>query len=241
MAQQARIAKQRAAAEVLGQSQGRSFTAASVTGSAGYGGGVRSKIRHGGAKTTTAPSGFSANMGANLAAGVGVPMRLSASEVGEEESDDEMAGSAYNRRTGSGRSSLGGSAAGLRLSAVNPATRQPGRLSTSSTPPSGQASPPAILEPEAAAAAAAAAAVAPHRPTEQLVEEKHNSAGSHGSEEGFGNVGDLLAPSSSRREGAGASKDDLARRGSVDERSATLRGAGALRLFVANPDASDSD
>jgi hypothetical protein len=96
-----RQAKMRAVAEVAG---GNNHAHARVSSSsAGMVGGVRSKIRHHGAPKASAYSG------ANLAGAVGVPMRLSASEVDENDSDDDQSstGHRYHSRTGSGRSSLG--------------------------------------------------------------------------------------------------------------------------------------
>ncbi|KAK5004940.1 hypothetical protein LTR60_006406, partial [Cryomyces antarcticus] len=95
---QQRAAKVRAAMEVVG---GNNLGRAS-TSSSGIAGGVRSKIRHHGA-----PKASSYNP-TNLS-GAGVPMRLSASEVDEGESDDDSqhAPGLYHRRTDSGRSSLG--------------------------------------------------------------------------------------------------------------------------------------
>ena len=59
-------------------------------------------------------------------------------------------------------------------------------------------------------------------------------SGSSSEREGeFGAVGDLKVVGVVEESG----KNDLSRRGSVDERAMTMR--GAVRLFVANPDLSD--
>jgi hypothetical protein len=52
-------------------------------------------------------------------------------------------------------------------------------------------------------------------------------------------VGDMTAPSAATTAAEKARKaDELRRRGSVDERTTTMTN---VRLFVANPDADDSD
>ena len=227
----------------------------------GAGGGVRSKIRHHGAQKAL---GYHPGMG-NLVGG-GVPMRLSASEVGDEGPSDEDTDSAknlYHTRTGSGRSSL---ASGQRLAAYG--GRAPtmssvgGRLSTGHTPPSGPASSPGdgVGSPNLSDPA--------ETPVPKDAQKRGGSdyftantatsgvgggggggggSGSGGSSEreaSFGNVGDIKAPSvaMSGAGGLGVKKEgktaqDLARRGSVDERAPTM--LGARRLFVANPDLSD--
>lgn len=216
MAQQ-KAAKMRATVEVLGNgnrnSTGGSMNSSSV--------GVRSKIRHHGAPKAAAYSPATLLVGTS-----GVPMRLSASEVdGEDNSDedDDSQRRAYTR-TGSGRSSL---ASGHRLT-VYP--RPAGRLSQGSTPPSGQSGSPAdppVDTPDAAKKA-----------TSDDYFQQPSGTGSSGSsgerENSFGNVGDLAGPSAKVPEVKNA--QDLSRRGSVDERSMTMRGP---RLFVANPDLSD--
>ena len=225
LAAQAKQAKMRATLEVVGGNQPRTSTSTS-TGNSSLG--VRSKItnrHHGAAKAV----GYSAN----LLGTSGVPMRLSASEVGEDEAseDDAHSGQGFRgQRTGSGRSSLRNSG---RLSALN--QRQPGRLSTSSTPPSGQSSSPAegVQETDTPVADT----YQQKGPVEDYFQHPpgNGSSGSSGeSESKFGNVGDMQAP---KAENVGKGADDLSRRGSVDERATTMR--SAVRLFVANPDLSD--
>lgn len=226
-----------------GSAQGRNSLSGSVNNSSM---GMRSKIRH---HVAPKQMGYSAN----LLGTSGVPMRLSASEVGDEEdSEDDNDSQRWNaRRTGSGRSSL---ASGQRLTAYG-GQRPPGRLSTGSTPPSGQGNSPA----EAGAAGPNATANA-HAfeigssetpvPSDQqrratggdYFQQPHGNGGSGSSGEGessFGNVGDMKGPSANvtRKENEKKSAEELSRRGSVDERAATMR--GAVRLFVANPDLSD--
>ncbi|MCJ1294612.1 hypothetical protein MMC34_006170 [Xylographa carneopallida] len=231
MVAQAKAAKMRATMEIIGgNAQGRS----SMSGSMGSGSlGVRSKIRHHGAPKAV---GYSS---ANLV-GSGVPMRLSASEVGDEDTSDDDADSQrnpYHYRSGSGRSSL---VSNQRLTAFN--QRPPGRLSQGSTPPSGQGSSPA--EGLAHLAEAAETPVLGTQPKQAAADYFQPPSGDGGSassserEASFGNVGDMNAPQvSSTRKENGKSAEELSRRGSVDERAATMR--GAVRLFVANPDLSD--
>ncbi|KAL1644410.1 hypothetical protein SLS58_004324 [Diplodia intermedia] len=94
MAQQ-RAAKMRAAMEVVGGHQ----NSRTSTSSSGVAAGVRSKIRHHGAPKASLYAPASGN---------GVPMRLSASEVDEGDSDNDSNGvNNIQNRSGSGRSSLG--------------------------------------------------------------------------------------------------------------------------------------
>lgn len=116
---QRRAAKQRAMLEVQGGVSGRSSTLLS--------GG---KIRH-----STAAKGLGFNNSTMI--GTGVPLRLSANEVGEEE-DDLDRGPMVQHRTGSGRSSTGSNRAPT-------GQRGPqGRLSSSSS----SQKPPSIETPE---------------------------------------------------------------------------------------------
>lgn len=191
--------------------------------------GVRSKIRHHGAPKAV---GYTP---ASLVGG-GVPMRLSASEVGDEGSDDEDADSAkYYQRTGSGsgRSSFvsNGRYGGSRL---------PGRFSQGSTPPSGQGSSPEdeLLEtPVPGDYQRTGTGTNDYFP--QTSPAGHANTGGSGSsgERQFGDVGKLAAPSVAQtRADASKTADELRRRGSVDDRTMTM---SAVRLFVANPDLSD--
>ncbi|KAI9878281.1 MAG: hypothetical protein M1830_001381 [Pleopsidium flavum] len=220
---QQKAARLRAVMEVNGGNQGRTST----SGSLGSGGmGVRSKIRHHGAPKAV---GYTP---ASLAGG-GVPMRLSASEVGDEGSEDEDADSArLGQRTESGRSSFGSNRryGGSKL---------PGRFSQGSTPPSGQGSSPEDEIPELAETPIPGS----HQRTGTIDyftnpsgQETPGGSGSSG-ERQFGEVGKLPAPSGTHlKPDTGKSADDLRRRGSVDDRTMTMSG---VRLFVANPDLSD--
>lgn len=224
VAAQAKQAKMRAVLEVSGGNQPRTSTSTSM-GSSSLG--MRSKItnRH---HNTAKPIGYSAN----LLGTTGVPMRLSASEVGDEdhsEGDDAHSQGFRGQRSGSGRSSLVNSG---RLSALN--QRQSGRLSTGSTPPSGQSASPAEPDKDTPLAG-----VNRRRTTgEDYFQHPPGNGGSGSSGEGeakFGDIGDMEAPKTVVKEGKSA--EELSRRGSVDERATTMR--GAVRLFVANPDLSD--
>ncbi|KAF2269340.1 hypothetical protein CC78DRAFT_539902 [Lojkania enalia] len=188
--------------------------------------GVRSKIRHHGAPKASlyAP--------VNLA-GTGVPMRLSASEVDEGDSEDNSSigmgtgGAPYHHRTGSGRSSLG---SGRRIAYANPT----GRLSSNSTPPSGNNSSPDggmadLVEEETPMPYNTSANYFEHTKTGLS-----NGSGSSG-ERNFGDMGQMpqSLPKSHQEKNT---SDDLVRRGSVDERTMTM---SRTRLFIANPDLSD--
>ena len=231
MLAQAKAAKLRATHEILGgNEQGRN----SFTGSMGNGSlGVRSKIRHHGA-----PKAIEYNS-ANLV-GSRVPIRLSASEVGDEDNSDDETDSQRNashHRSGSGRSSL---ASSQRLAAYN--QRPPGRLSQGSTPPSGPGGSPGDgLSGLAEMAETPVPGAQQRRGTEDYFRHPPGNGGSGSSSEreaSFGTVNDMHAPRAvSTEKKEGKSPEELSRRGSVDERAATMR--GAVRLFVANPDLSD--
>lgn len=228
-----RQAKMRAAAEVAG---GHGHAAPRIsTSSSGMVGGVRSKIRHHGAPKASAYSG------ANLAGAVGVPMRLSASEVDENDSDED-AQSGYHRyhsRTGSGRSSLGSGRKGTFSSSQ--AHLQLPSHSNSSTPPGGHDSPvdsmASILDEQTPV---------PGGPEGDDYFAHPSQGGGSGSsgerEESFGTVPGLpqqrgrVAPPEEQLARKQANADELRRRGSVDDRTMTM---SAGRLFVANPDLSD--
>lgn len=231
MVAQAKAAKMRATREIVGSNgQGRN----SMNGSMGSGSlGVRSRIRHHGAPKAV---GYSS---ANLV-GSAVPMRLSASEVGDEDNsdDDDSQRNVYQQRSGSGRSSLVGN---QRLATLN--QRPPGRLSQGSTPPSGQGSSPAEGMTELAETSETPMPGERQRQASGDYFEHPSGNGGSGSsserEASFGNVSDMNGPyhyGSTKKE-EGKTAEELSRRGSVDERAATMR--GAVRLFVANPDLSD--
>ncbi|KAF1994226.1 hypothetical protein P154DRAFT_38319 [Amniculicola lignicola CBS 123094] len=224
MQAQQRAAKMRANMEVAG---GHHAGPRNVSGSSSMAAGVRSKIRHHGAPKASlyAP--------ANLA-GTGVPMRLSASEVDEGDSEDtgsigKEKGPYHHHRTGSGRSSLG---SGRRVAYANPS----GRLSTSSTPPSGHNSSPTegmedLMEEETPVPYAAADYF---EHTKTGLSNLSGGSGSSG-ERNFGGVSEM-APSLLKPHQQNKGAEDLHRRGSVDERTTTMSNT---RLFIANPDLSD--
>ena len=249
-----RLAKERAEREVSGVplsgrsgSMGRGTPTGMSGGSGSFGGGgftsgVARKIRHHGKAGT---SSFNAS-GANLA-GAGVPMRLSATEVEDEDPNERYLEDAWrsnslgadgrpptHQRTGSGRSSLG---SGQRIGAG------PARFSTaSSTPTSGHSRSPSDaaqnLEDETPVPTGA-------RNSEYYANPAAFRRGGSGSssnsdrENSFGGLEDI--PESDRFEKVAERStrdrtDELRRRGSVDDRALAQSG---VRLFVANPDLSD--
>ncbi|PVH97331.1 hypothetical protein DM02DRAFT_82381 [Periconia macrospinosa] len=215
MIAQQRQAKMRATMEVVGGPH--STPMRNSSGSSSVAAGVRSKVRHHGVPK--------ASLYAPVATtGSGVPMRLSASEVDEGDSEDNgsLGGGAgpYHHRTGSGRSSIG---SGRRISYV-----AGGRHSSGSTPPNGQNSPEMgdLIEEETP--------ISTHHASEYFATKTGLSAGSGSSgERNFGDVGQM--PQSLPKP-ALQDKSDLHRRGSVDERTTTMSNT---RLFIANPDLSD--
>ncbi|KAH0562030.1 hypothetical protein GP486_003266 [Trichoglossum hirsutum] len=225
---QQKAAKLRAAMEVIGN--GPSVTGrASSTNSAAAG--SARKIRHHHAKNNP---NFSP---ATLVGVGGVPMRLSASEVGDEgDSDEEVDNrSSYHKRTGSGRSSIGSNHRRPVGHVVNPAPSMTSRnsLGKGGTPPSGGSSSPNMAELETPLPGK------PGRRGDYFSNANGGSSGNSSRENSFGNVGSL-APKPARnplaREKSVKSPDELRRRGSVDDRAMTM---SAGRLFIANPDIND--
>ncbi|RAL62833.1 hypothetical protein DID88_004675 [Monilinia fructigena] len=208
---QQKAAKERAAAAVLGGPlQGRISTGGtnSLVGSNR----VTAKIRHHG------KAGLVGYSPGDLVGGVvGVPMRLSASEVegGDSDDDGDSGRILYHRRTGSGRSSVG---SGRRASHI---PDNPGQVR---------------MRVDGA----------------QGGDGTRSAGGSISSGERADGIADLnsgdaarlasnsLLKSSITREKSVKNPDELRRRGSVDERTTTMT-LGAGRLFIANPDHSDSD
>ncbi|EER41187.1 conserved hypothetical protein [Histoplasma capsulatum var. duboisii H88] len=241
---QRRAAKQRAAIEVNGGG-GRSATLVST-----------GKIRHN-------TSSRSINYNTGTMVGAGVPLRLSANEIGDAEDDKDTDGPAFHRRTGSGRSSTGSS----RFPSGYQRPQQ-GRFSSSSnsnTPPNMdpadriQTDIPEIVETPAplgldqersyfdskkdlaganygSAAASSSLEVANEdRPKSDRASSMKSDASDL--EEDFGALTEMGAPSGvAAAAGRGKKLDDLKRRGSVDDRSTRMSN---VRLFVANPDLSD--
>ncbi|EME43568.1 hypothetical protein DOTSEDRAFT_72816 [Dothistroma septosporum NZE10] len=208
-----RQAKMRAAAEVAG---GHNYAGQvrTSTSSSGMVGGVRSKIRHHGAAKASA---YKATLHPG---GAGVPMRLSASEVDDGNDSDEESSGKYHQRTGSGRSSVHSGRRG-------PSYNNSGlhhAYSNGSTPP--QASP--------------VDSMGELREEETPMANGQNNEYFRNDEESFDTVAGLPktnGPTAEERAQKN-SADDLRRRGSVDDRTMTMSNT---RLFIANPDHSDSD
>lgn len=184
----------------------------------------------------------------------GVPMRLSASEVGDEGNSDDDGDSQYvydpHRRTASGRSSLVSGRRSnhldARLSNSNTHSAALGRFGDGTTPDGLEDSPDNAATP-----------MPHHHPQQQ---QYHPGGGGYFAQPGgtgtsggsgdsaerensFGDVGQMV-PSSQQttrssalgRERSYRTPDELRRRGSVDDRAMTM---STGRLYVANPDLSD--
>ena len=189
--------------------------------------GVRSKIRHHGV-----PKALGYSYG-NMVGG-GVPMRLSASEVGDEEGKagyDEDGGKAlFGQRPGSwGRNSgdhrlLGVAQAGqARYSHSGSLSGGQGGGSNEDIPETDETPVPGE-----------------HQKANDYFDSSGGQGGSGGSSErenSFGNVGSMEAPKTEEKKRR--TSEELRRRGSVDERANTMGYMGGGRLFVANPDLSD--
>lgn len=233
---QQRQAKLRANMQVVG-----GINSASRISPASSGGGVRSKIRHHGAVKA------SAYQAGNMS-GAGVPMRLSASEVDDNDSDDDkLKHTRYHQRNGSGRSSL--SSGGQRRSSSFPAgaaNAAPGTLtaSNSSTPPSRLSYSPGMGDPIATNRGGTSGpedtpVPGDYQGQDYFGQPSNTSGGSGSSEERtFGDMGRLPTRTAPVDEAEQRRKtsEELRRRGSVDDRTMTMSG---VRLFVANPDLSD--
>ena len=210
-----RAAKMRAAVEIAGGSHRISTSYNAPSPSAG----IRSKIRHHGAPKAAMYTG-------TFISNAGVPMRLSASEVDENDSDEEDSRYMnYHKRTGSGRSSLGSNTHG----GSGHAHAKPHGYSNGSTPPSG-GSMLNLAEEETP------------MPSASEDPDYFQHAGGQGDtpgsaeERNFGDLGGLPQRERTMEEQRKIN-DDLKRRGSVDDRTMTM---STGRLFVANPD-RDSD
>ncbi|KAL1889248.1 hypothetical protein Sste5346_009002 [Sporothrix stenoceras] len=217
------------------------------TGLSSAGGKMSAKIRHHGSKSNTL--GFGAD--SNYVGIGGVPLRLSATEVEPEDSDEDDFGGGSSgirpnhRRTGSsGRSST---ASGRRGPPYRSST---GALVTSgsgSGPSSGTRRYSPNDTPERADSLvddSAFTTTAHSGVRDDAASGKARSTASGSSAERADAVPDLAAagrmPANSTinqsltRERSTRNPEDLRRRGSVDERTMTLSTAG--RLFIANPD-----
>jgi hypothetical protein len=232
-----KAAKMRAALEVVGGSSSGTWRS-SPSGSSGAlagGKGVTSKIRHHG------KAGLVGYSPGDLVGGVGgVPMRLSATEVEGEDSDDDNTNvhHSYHHRSGSGRSSVGSSRRGPTHSRQSGASSTVGKWSSGNTP--------------ADSLDDLAEKPAPgdlNYVSTDIQGDGTRSAGSGSSAERADHVGDLTSSDAARlasnsllqstitREKSVRNPEELRRRGSVDERTMTM---SAGRLYIANPDA-DSD
>ena len=224
IAAQKKAARVRAAREInssLLSVEGRTSTSGSM-GSSSMG--VRSKIRHHGVPKTT---GYSANL-----VGGGVPMRLSANEVGDEGTYRPNSGSIRHERTGS-RGSAGSQS---RFLNVGPGGQQ--RYSSGSPGNNGNRGSPGTNEgiPELEETPVPG----DHQTTGDYFSgaiPQASSGSSSERESSFGKAEQMKGPSAARTEGR--TSDELRRRGSVDERTNTMGYMGSGRLFVANPDLSD--
>jgi hypothetical protein len=161
----------------------------------------------------------------------GVPLRLSATEVEAESSEDEDIVRAHHRRTGSsGRSSTGsGRRAAAYRTSMGAGSLNSRRWSPGDTPERSGS----LVEGVAETA----------QPTDDTASYKAGSIASGSDAERADQVGDLgdaarlasnsLMHSALTREKSVKNPEELRRRGSVDERTATLT---SHRLFIANPD-----
>ena len=213
-----KAAKIRATIEVHGgtQNSGRTSTIGS--------GSMVGKIRHHG--VSRAPGYTPATM-----VGAGVPMRLSANEVGGGEAggeDVDSLGRGIHQRTNSGKS--------VDSNRFRSGYQRPqGRLSQASTP-SADGSPSNIPE--------LAETPVPGAQQRQELDDYFQQEGGNGDsassgerEDSFGAVPEMKAPTAVATQEQDRKKaEDLRRRGSVDDRAMTMSG---VRLFVANPDLSD--
>ena len=202
---------------------------------------MRAKIRHHGA-----PKAQQYNPKPSAASGV--PMRLSAREVDDDESeDDHLSARPYHHRSGSGRSSVGSNG---RTSSIYgpgaPAVVTRGS-SEGNTPPQLRSINTTGDQQRQRASTQDSTGTEPTPVPGDFRSADYFSAhtGTKGTTPGsthseqendFGNVGTLPHRVRDVKD-EDEKNDDLSRRGSVDERTTTLRGYG--RLFVANPDLSD--
>jgi hypothetical protein len=216
-----RAAKQRAAREVHGGNAAAGRT--STTGS----GSMVGKIRHHG--VPKAPGYVPANL-----SGAGVPMRLSANEMLNDEEEGRSFGetnsSMMHARSGSGRSSTN--------SAKYPSgyPRSQGRFSTTSTPPSGgEGGSPNEDIPELAETPGAGRG---DQKRDYFNSTSVNPSLMEG-EDSFGDIKEMKGPNAASQAIQKAkNNEDLRRRGSVDERAMSM--STGVRLFVANPDVEES-
>lgn len=216
---------------------------------------VTAKIRHHG------KAGLVGYSPGDIMGGVGgVPMRLSASEVEGGDSDDDSMGNgegygytgSYHHRSGSGRSSLGSFSGAKRGPPPSRGSMSGnGRWSSGTTPPNeaeivGMANL-AEASPDSEDAETPLATRQNGRPKDYFAGGDGNSDPGNEKADSVGDLSasrlasnSLLPKKNLGREKSLRNPEDLRRRGSVDERTMTMT-AGMGRLFIANPDADDSD
>ncbi|TVY44394.1 hypothetical protein LOCC1_G003486 [Lachnellula occidentalis] len=234
-----RQAKMRATLEVVGGKNHAGRVSTSGNASLAGSNRVAAKIRHGGKATLV---GYSPG---DLVGGVGgVPMRLSASEVEGEDSDDDGDSTIHHQRSGSGRSSVGSGRRGLTYSRTSTSSVN-GRLSSGNSPPGERRD--SIQEDEAGETPVPATHL---RARDYFATDGSGdgarSTGSGSSGERADGVAELGSGDAARlasnsllkatvtREKSVKNPDELRRRGSVDDRTMTM---SAGRLYIANPDA----
>ena len=214
--------------EVAGGSHRFSTSSNAATNSSS--GGIRSKIRHHGVTKASTYTGQ-----ANLA-GAGVPMRLSATEVDEGDSDEEdskYVSHYYNGGSGHGRNGSRNSSLGSAQHRTN--TYASTGNSTPGSGPSPEGTMGNLAEEET-----------PVPNAQNLNAGDYLSAGAdrgsggyqdgEADEAGYGSLPGLPQRTETQKEKLTA--EELRRRGSVDERTMTMTGT---RLFIANPDRDLSD
>ncbi|KAI0910701.1 hypothetical protein F4824DRAFT_454863 [Ustulina deusta] len=219
MVAQQRAAKQRAAQEVIGRTQARTSTGISGAGK------VVTKFRYHGKPGVVGYTPENNYMGVG-----GVPLRLSATEVEGEDSedDDTSAQRLHHRRTGSsGRSSTASGRRGIAYRTSGSIGRGGKRWSPSDTPERGSM----VDDPE-------------YKPGESQIgralsthsgssAERADALPELGSSNAAKLASNSLLNAALTREKSVKNPEDLKRRGSVDERTMTLSSG---RLFIANPD-----
>ncbi|PFH60136.1 hypothetical protein XA68_11409 [Ophiocordyceps unilateralis] len=228
VAAQQRAAKMRANLEVV--TSGRPYSGSRTSTGISATGKVAAKIRHHG---KTPVVGYAP--GENHVGVGGVPLRLSATEVEGESSGDEdghAAARLHHRRTGSsGRSSTASGRRGLMYRSYSGHGPQGGQRWSPGDTPERPGSLTGQQSEDAAKTLDDAASGRAHSPGSASSAERADNVAELGSGPRLANNSQLH--SSLTRERSVKSAEELRRRGSVDERTATLTSG---RLFIANPD-----
>ena len=159
--------------------------------------------------------------------GVGVPLRLSANEVGDEASPRTDGDSVRTRRSSMGSSQW-----------LNASDTRSHLYNERSTPTGGPVHGKSNGGSSIAEMGATSGPVEDGYSNEYFASAPPSRISGSSSETEFGEVGQMHAPpaAGSAKKEEGKSAEELRRRGSVDERANTMTG---VRLFVANPDLSD--